>query len=77
MALASAMPFCDLAVLAKLLDGGFHVAVLLGDGLELLLVVDQGGVGHLAAEVVVTGFHLVEAVEHGYSWEVGLEALGW
>jgi hypothetical protein len=38
--------------------------VLLGDGLELLLVVDQCGVGHLSAEVFVTGFELVEAVEH-------------
>ena len=57
--------FLDLAILAELLDGRFHVAVLLGDGLELLLVVDQRGVGHLSAEVFVAGFELVEAVEHG------------
>ena len=43
---------------------GLHVAVLLGDGLVLLLVVDEGGVGHLMAEVFVAGFELVEAVEH-------------
>ena len=60
------MPSLMLAVLAELFDGGLHVAVLLGDGLELLLVVDQGGVGHLLAEVFVAGFELVEAVEHGY-----------
>ena len=57
----------DGAVLAELFDGGLHVAVLLGDGLELLLVVDEGGVRHLMAEVVVAGFELVEAVEHGVS----------
>ena len=57
------------AVLAKLFDSGLHVAVLLRDGLELLLIVDQGGVGHLLAEVFVTGFELVEAVEHSYSIE--------
>ncbi len=56
--------FLDLAVLAELFDGGLHVAVLLGDGLELLLVVDEGGVGHLVAEIFVAGFELVEAVEH-------------
>ncbi len=39
----------DGAVLAEFFDGGLHVAVLLGDGLELLLVVDEGGVGHLMA----------------------------
>ena len=33
----------------------------------LLLVVDEGGVGHLLAEVVVAGFELVEAVKHGGS----------
>jgi hypothetical protein len=49
----------DLAVLAELLDNGFEVAVLFGDGLELLLVVDQGGVGELAAEVFVARFELV------------------
>ncbi len=59
----------DLAVLAKLLDGWLHRAVLLRNGLELLLVLDQRGVGHLAAEVFVTGFELVEAVEHDVSPE--------
>ncbi len=54
----------DLAVLAILFDDRLHVAVFLGDGLELLLVVDEGGVGHVAGERVVTGFHLGEAVEH-------------
>ncbi len=39
----------DGAVVAELFDGGLHVAVLLGDGLELLLVVDEGGVRHLMA----------------------------
>ena len=61
----------DLAVLAELFDGGLHVAVLLGDGLKLLLVVDQGGVGHLLAEVFVAGFELVEAVEHGTTPLIG------
>ena len=65
MALASAMPVLMRAVLAEFFDGGFHVAVLLGDGLELLLVVDEGGVGELVAEVFVAGFELVEAVKHG------------
>ena len=41
--------------------------VLLGDGLVLLLVLDEGGVGHLLGEVVVAGFELVEAVKHGGS----------
>jgi hypothetical protein len=58
----------DLAIIAELFYGRLHVAVLLGDGLELLLIVDQGGVGHLAAEVFVTGFELVEAVEHDFSF---------
>jgi hypothetical protein len=56
--------FLDLAVLAEFFDGWFHIAVLLGDGLELLLVLDQGGVGHLAAQIFIAGFELVEAVEH-------------
>ena len=55
----------DPAVLAKLLDRGLQVAVLLGDLAVALLVVDQGGVGELAAKVFVTGFELIEAVEHG------------
>ncbi len=63
MAWASGNALLDAAVLAEFFDGGFHVAVLLGDGLELLLVVDQRGVGHLAAEVFITGFELVEAIK--------------
>src|SRR6266851_35656 len=59
--------FLDLAVLAEFFDRGFHVAVLLGDGLELLLVLNQCWVGHLAAEIFIAGFELVEAVEHNYS----------
>ena len=57
----------DLSVFAELLDSRLHVAVLLGDGLELLLVLDQGGIGHLAAKIFIAGFELVEAVEHGCS----------
>jgi hypothetical protein len=55
----------DGRILAELFDGGFEVAMLLGGGLKLLLVVDQGGVGELAAEFFVAGFELVEAVKHG------------
>ena len=57
----------DGAVVAELFDGGLHVGVLLGHGLILLLVLDEGGVGHLLGEVVVAGFELVEAVKHGGS----------
>ena len=57
----------DGAVVAELFDCGLHVGVLLGDGLILLLVLDEGGVGHLVGEVVVAGFELVEAVKHGGS----------
>ena len=53
------------AVLAIFFDDGFHVAVFLGDGLEFFLVVDEVGVGHVAAEGFVAGFHLGEAVKHG------------
>jgi len=52
------------AVVAEFFDRRLHVAVLLGDGLELLLVLDKRRVGHLAAEVFIAGFELVEAVEH-------------
>jgi hypothetical protein len=55
----------ELAVLAKLLDGGLHVAVLLGDLAVVFLVVDDVGVGELQAELFVAGFELVEAVKHG------------
>jgi hypothetical protein len=57
----------DVAVLAELFDDGFEVAMLLGGGLELLLVVDEGGIGELLAEVFVAGFDLVETVKHGNS----------
>ena len=57
----------DVAVLAELFDDGLEVAVLLGGGLELLLVVDEGGVGELLAEVLVADFDLVETVKHGNS----------
>ena len=52
------------AILAKLFDGRFHVAMLLGDLAVVFLVADDAGVGELATEVFVTGFHLVETVKH-------------
>ena len=54
-----------LAVGAEGFDRGLQVAVLLGDGLELLLVGEQAGIAELAAEVFIAGFNLVEAVKHG------------
>ena len=48
----------DLAVLAKLFDGRLEVAVRLGDGLELLLVLDQRGVGHLAGRGLRNGLRV-------------------
>jgi hypothetical protein len=50
--------------------------MLLGDGLKLLLVVDQRRVGHLLTEIFITGFELVEAVEHGYSIEKTVIRMG-
>ena len=55
MDLASATGVGYAAVLAIFFDNGFHVAVLFGDGLEFFLVVDEVGVGHVAAERFVAG----------------------
>ena len=54
----------NLAVLTILFNDRLHVAVFLGDGLKLLLIVDEVRVGHVARERVITGFHLGEAVKH-------------
>ncbi len=64
MALASAMPSLILRYSRNFSTVGSMSRCCLGDGLELLLVVDQCGVGHLLAEVFVAGFELVEAVKH-------------
>ena len=37
--------------------------MLLGDGLELLLVAQQGRIAELAAQVFITGFDLVKTVK--------------
>jgi len=54
----------ELFVLAQFFDGGFEVAVSLGDFAVVFLIGDDAGVRELASEVFVAGFELVEAIKH-------------
>jgi hypothetical protein len=50
--------------------------MLLGDLAIVFLVVDDGGVRELQAELFVAGFELFEAVKHDYSSCVVAECRG-
>jgi hypothetical protein len=69
MALASAMPVLILRYSRNFSTVGSRSRCFLGDGLELLLVVDEPG-SESCGRVFVTGFHLVEAVKHGHEESV-------